>query len=116
MIRSNCGSPLTVLITLAALAACTALGATPDAPNSPDHKADPEAEKADGHRFEPFKPESVTTSGSVTIAGRTIKYQAVAGTLIVHPKGWDDVPRDPNAEKAAAPAVAGGKKNDRPLG
>jgi len=107
MSRSNCGSPLTVLITLAALAACTALGATPDAPKSPEHKADTEAEKADGHRFEPFKPESVTTSGRVTIGGRAITYQAIAGTLIVHPKGWDDVPRDPNAEKAAAAAAAG---------
>jgi len=97
MSRSNCGSPLTVLITLAAVAACTALGATPDAPKSPEHKADTEAEKADGHRFEPFKPESVTTSGRVTIGGRAITYQAIAGTLIVHPKGWDDVPRDPNA-------------------
>lgn len=105
--RSNCGSSLTVLMTLATLAACTALAATPDVPKSPEHKADTEADKADGHRFEPFKPESVATSGSVTIGGRAIQYQAVAGTLIVHPKGWDDVPRDPNADKAAASAAAG---------
>jgi hypothetical protein len=34
MSRSNCGSSLTVLITLATLAACSALAATPDAPAS----------------------------------------------------------------------------------
>ena len=107
MSRSNCGSSLAVLVTLATVAACTALAATPDAPKSPERKADTEADKADGHHFAPFKPESVTTSGSVTIAGRAITYQAVAGTLIVHPKGWDDVPRDPNADKAAAATAAG---------
>jgi carboxypeptidase C (cathepsin A) len=106
MSRSNCGSSFTVLITLALLAACTALAATPDGPKSAERKTDSDAEKADGHHFEPFKPESVTTSGSVTIGGRAIAYQAVAGTLIVHPKGWDDVPRDPNADKAAPAAAA----------
>jgi carboxypeptidase C (cathepsin A) len=104
MSRSNCPSCLAVLVTLLA---GSALGATPEAPKSPEHKTDTEADKADGHRFEPFKPESVTTSGSVTIGGRAITYQAVAGTLIVHPKGWDDVARDPNADKAAAAAAAG---------
>ena len=38
---------------------------------------------------------------SVTVGGKALAYQAVAGTLIVHPRGWDDVPRDPNAEKPA---------------
>ena len=90
-----------------------ARGATPDAPKAPEHKTDAEGEKADGHRFEPFKPESVTTSGRVTIGGRAITYQAVAGTLIVHPKGWDDVPRDPNADKAAVAAAAAGTEGPR---
>src|SRR6202044_1416733 len=49
--------------------------------------------------FEPFKSESKTSTGSVTVGGQTIAYQAVAGTLIVHPKGWDDVPHDPKADK-----------------
>jgi len=57
--------------------------------------SEPKAAPADG-TFEPFKPEAVTSTGTVTIGGRTIAYQAVAGTLIVHPKGWDDVPQDPN--------------------
>jgi len=37
-----------------------------------------------------FEPESVTSGGQVTVEGRVIDYRAVAGTLVVHPKGWDD--------------------------
>jgi carboxypeptidase C (cathepsin A) len=37
-----------------------------------------------------FKPESTSSTGSVTVEGSRIDYQAVAGTLVVHPKGWDD--------------------------
>jgi carboxypeptidase C (cathepsin A) len=37
-----------------------------------------------------FKPESTSSTGSVTVEGSRIEYQAVAGTLVVHPKGWDD--------------------------
>jgi carboxypeptidase C (cathepsin A) len=57
-------------------------------------------EKPEGKRFEPFKPESVSSNGSVTIDGRTLTYQAIAGTLVVHPKDWDDVARDPSPEKS----------------
>lgn len=37
-----------------------------------------------------FKPESSSSTGSVTVAGKDIKYDAMAGTLVVHPSGWDD--------------------------
>ncbi len=37
-----------------------------------------------------FEPESSTTEGSVTVEGKRIDYKAVAGTIVVHPKGWDD--------------------------
>ncbi|HEY3812877.1 MAG TPA: hypothetical protein VGL66_06595 [Caulobacteraceae bacterium] len=37
-----------------------------------------------------FSPEASVTDGSVTVEGQRIDYRAVAGTLIVHPKGWDD--------------------------
>jgi carboxypeptidase C (cathepsin A) len=37
-----------------------------------------------------FKPESTSSTGSVSVEGSRIEYQAVAGTLVVHPKGWDD--------------------------
>jgi carboxypeptidase C (cathepsin A) len=87
------------LLLALALASGSALAAAAEAPQ--ERKAEGEGEKAEGHRFEPFKPEAVTTSGSVTIGGKALSYQAIAGTLIVHPRGWDDVPRDPNAKAAA---------------
>jgi len=37
-----------------------------------------------------FKPESSSSTGSVTVAGNDIKYDAVAGTLVIHPRDWDD--------------------------
>jgi carboxypeptidase C (cathepsin A) len=61
--------------------------------------ADDPAEKPDAAQFEPFKPESKTSTGTVAVGGQSIAYQAIAGTLVVHPKGWDDVPRDPKADK-----------------
>ena len=46
-----------------------------------------------------FKPEEKFSDGSVSVGGQRIDYQAVTGTLVVHPKGWDDVPQ--NADKDA---------------
>ena len=46
---------------------------------------------------EGLKAEQQATKGSVTIAGTATPYDAVSGTIIVHPKGWDDVPQ--NADK-----------------
>ena len=37
-----------------------------------------------------FQPESTASEGSVSVEGRAIAYKAVAGTIVVHPKGWDD--------------------------
>jgi len=102
------------LAVLIALAACTAVVAAPDAPKAPDHKSETEADRSGTRGFEPFKVESVTSTGSVTIGGRAIAYQAVAGTLIIHPKGWDDVPHDPVADKAAAASAAGGGEPPNP--
>jgi len=86
--------PSLALAVMASAALAAAAGAQ-------EHKGDGEPEKAEGHKFEPFKPEAAASSGSVTIGGRALNYQAVAGTLIVHPRGWDDVPRDPGAKPAA---------------
>jgi len=69
--------------------------AAPAAQNPSDTATD----KADGQKFEPFKPESVISSGTVTLDGHAISYQAIAGTLVVHPKAWDDVPHDSNRDK-----------------
>jgi carboxypeptidase C (cathepsin A) len=94
------------LLLVPALIACVTLAVAADP--AQERKAEGESEKADGRKFEPFRPEAVTTSGSVTIGGKAIAYQAVAGTLIVHPRGWDDVPHDPNA-KPGAGAEEGGE-------
>src|SRR5271163_1115946 len=80
-----------------ALAFSLSLIAAPAAP-----EAKPAGDAAPEGKFEPFKPESVTSTGTVTIGGQAISYQAVAGTLIVHPKDWDDVPRDPKADKGGS--------------
>ena len=41
-----------------------------------------------------FMPGQQRSTGSVVVGGRRINYVAYAGTLVVHPKGWDDVPQD----------------------
>jgi len=97
-------SPTACLAVIIALSGCANPAAAADAPKAPGAKAEGEAEKTDGRRFEPFKSDAVGSSGTVTIGGRAIPYQATAGTLIVHPKGWDDVPRDPASEKTPPPA------------
>ncbi len=37
-----------------------------------------------------FRTTTSTSEGSVTVEGNAIHYHAVAGLLIVHPKGWND--------------------------
>lgn len=58
-----------------------------------------------------FQPSEVTSTGSVTIGGKPVAYQAVAGTLVVHGPGWNDVAwreqaaaPSPDADKAGLPA------------
>jgi carboxypeptidase C (cathepsin A) len=93
------------------MTATASWGAAPAIANPPDKKADGESEKPDG-KFEPFKAETVMSTGTVTIGGQAIAYQAMAGTFIVHPKDWDDVPRDPKGDKpGAAPGEDGSDKN-----
>ncbi len=64
----------------------------PDKQAAADHAAE---QAKDG----PFKPEATVTDGSVTIGGRAVAYSAVAGTLVVHAKGWDDVPKAEHGDK-----------------
>jgi len=76
----------------AALVACSTLFPAACLATEPPHApaADkPETPKAAGR----FHAESHASDGSVTIGGRAVAYQAVAGTLVVHAKGWDDVPK-----------------------
>jgi carboxypeptidase C (cathepsin A) len=78
------------------------------APAPADKKPDGDPEMSGEGKLYPFKPEEKVSNGTVTISGQAISYQAVAGTLVVHPKDWDDVAHDPKAARApAAPADDG---------
>ena len=47
-----------------------------------------------------FHAEQVGSDGSVTVGGQAIDYHAVVGTLVVHPKDWDDAPQKPEGDKS----------------
>ncbi|MGE5325614.1 MAG: S10 family serine carboxypeptidase-like protein, partial [Deltaproteobacteria bacterium] len=79
---------------VAAIALLGALGGTTLLAQSKETPK-PEAEKPPA-----FKPEQQKSSGSVSIGGKVINYEAMAGTIVVHPKGWSDVPQSGDAEKS----------------
>ena len=70
----------------------------------------------------PLTPFATKSSGSVRTAAGTIAYDAVTGTLVVHPKGWDDA-APPDTSKAGAVATmsyvayfkSGADASQRPL-
>src|ERR1700730_5181372 len=104
MSRFKFGACLSAVL---AFSAPAHLFAAPSAPSPADKKPESETEKTDGGKFQPFKPESVSSTGTVTVGGQSISYQAVAGTLVIHPKDWDDVPRDPKTERGPSQADEG---------
>jgi carboxypeptidase C (cathepsin A) len=60
----------------------------------------PDAVAANAERVGLFKPDSVSSDGSVTVEGSRIDYRAVAGTLVVHGKDWNDTAwREPTKDK-----------------
>lgn len=89
-----------------------------------DKPATPKAAPAQAEQPK-FSAEQQWSKGAVTIGGRRIDYDAVAGTFVVHPKGWDDVPQnaDPEAKEPPAEAsmfyvayfAAGDRKTPRPV-
>ena len=97
---------LHALLLAASVAATIPLLAAAQDDPAPPHKTDATAKPADVAQKPDdagaFHPEAVTSDGSVSIGGHKIDYQAVAGTLVVHPKGWDDaVHGDAAAQKEA---------------
>ena len=82
---------MTVKTLLASLSAfALAAAAAPSLAAGADKAAEKPAEAKPGpNRI--FQPAEVTSTGTVTIDGKPVAYQAVAGTLVVHPDGWDDV-------------------------
>ncbi len=99
------------------LAAClstlAAVTAEPQpSPTAPAHQtnAKPEAAAtAAPNQGVYFTPESVASEGSVAVEGQRIDYRAVAGTIVVHPKGWDDA-------AAREPAELSGKRPEEETG
>jgi len=79
-----------VVLVIAAAAAVAAGKAAPDT-NAPDTNV-----PAPKSKF--FKPEDKVTQGLVTVEGTTVNYQAIAGTIVVHPKDWDDVEQAPDSD------------------
>ena len=78
------------LVSTLALCASPALAApAPDKPaGDPAASATAPEKKPAPNRL--FQPQSVTTSGVVTVEGKPVAYDAVAGTLVIHAPGWDD--------------------------
>jgi carboxypeptidase C (cathepsin A) len=87
--------------------ACAApVQAEPRTPKPPP-PATAAAVEADAARSPELKPEEKITTGSVTVSGKRIDYRAIAGTLVVHPRGADD-------EEDTPPPPAGDDKAPRP--
>ena len=105
-----------LLFVLAVAAVPFTLAFAADAPKGDIAKS--QAEKADL-----FTPTEQTSSGSVSVEGHSIDYQAVVGTLVVHPKGWDDAPQEKGSKNPTAEATMsyvayfkkGAKPGERPI-
>ncbi|MGH8139942.1 MAG: S10 family peptidase [Steroidobacteraceae bacterium] len=102
------------VVTVFALASSAPSVARTGTPSSQDRTLQHEAQIPAGSGFEPFTPEAVSSTGTVTIGGKALAYEAVAGTIVVHPKGWDDVRRDPKSEKAHATTQEDGAEAGNP--
>ncbi|HEX4737902.1 MAG TPA: peptidase S10 [Allosphingosinicella sp.] len=89
----------------------------PDRVTTPVENQRPDATRtASPDRGVIFQPESVSSDGSVTVEGQRIDYRAVAGTLVVHPKGWDDAAWRARAANAPGENKPGelGEENKNP--
>ena len=64
------------------------------------------AAKIEEPRIVTFKPEQQASKGTATVAGKRVDYDAYAGTIVVHLKGYDDVPQNLNKEEKVGPAEA----------
>jgi hypothetical protein len=75
-------------------------------------KSEPKGDPVLPHHF---SPEEKVTTGSVTVGRQRIDYRAIAGTLVVHPKGWDDVSERLNTEeeKPAKPPSGEQKEGEK---
>jgi len=84
------------ILTLVTVLAAAAAFAQEKAPGG----RDPAADKRPPAKIESFKPQEQASEGAVTVDGSRIDYQAVAGTLVVHPRGWDDAAKTADNESS----------------
>jgi carboxypeptidase C (cathepsin A) len=107
----RCNSRLMKLATLPILLATASLAiAAPAQRTKKPHTAHPPkaeaASKAKPDANPPlkeyFKPGDVRSTGTVTVGGQPVAYDAVAGTLVVHAKDWEDTDTlDSDTDKSA---------------
>ncbi|HEX4180990.1 MAG TPA: hypothetical protein VHY32_09385 [Caulobacteraceae bacterium] len=82
------------------LLASAALAAEPASKSqTPDNQKPDAAASASPDKGVLFTAESAASDGSVNVEGQRIDYRAVAGTIVVHPKGWDDAAAREHADK-----------------
>ncbi len=86
-----------VLVATAALAATVAFAFAADAP-----APKPADKNADLYNGKFFKSDETITKGAVLAGGSHIAYQAIAGTLVVHQKDWDDAAQSGGDKNPAA--------------
>ncbi|HKW15108.1 MAG TPA: hypothetical protein VJS69_11535, partial [Candidatus Krumholzibacteria bacterium] len=89
-----------LLLILVSLVATASFAKTPDKEKDKKPNSDTEAKdepKPGESKY--FKPESVTTKGSVTVEGSRVDYDAICGTIVVHPRGWDDAAKTDKDDK-----------------
>src|SRR5579862_7807092 len=106
--------PLLLLLTLPSLPTLAASG-MPDKTDSPsadssksDHGKNKDNDENKSDQPKHFKAEQQSSKGSVTVGGQRIDYDAYVGNLVVHPKGWDDVPQNapPEEDKNPSPEAS----------
>jgi carboxypeptidase C (cathepsin A) len=78
---------------VAALALATAALAAP--PKPAPAKSPPES---GGGPASVFAARTARSTGTVTVEGHKIAYEAMAGSIVVHPKGWDDAAKPQGAK------------------
>jgi carboxypeptidase C (cathepsin A) len=95
------------LVAAFSLTTATALAAAPA--KAPGKRATASPPTSPPAPTNDFTARAVRSTGTVNVEGHKIAYDAVAGTLIVHPKGWDD------AAKPTGPKDASGTADGPPV-
>jgi carboxypeptidase C (cathepsin A) len=91
------------LVLMSGFAGDTALWA---AGHSNSESSTAKGEESDAALNKYFRADDSTSEGSVSVEGNTIDYRAVAGTIIVHPKGWDDAAQTASGDAKTPPTQA----------